>query len=175
MINTMIDDVLWREGGYVNHPADKGGPTNYGITQATLTVCRGRPVTAEDVRMLPVDEARAIYRARYYLDPKIDTLPSRIQPQLFDMAVNHGPKAAVRMLQETLNAEGYGPLAQDGAVGPLTRTAAETAAGSMGGQLNNALVDMRISFYLGIVSRNPTQKVFLKGWLRRAEEFREEV
>lgn len=60
------------------------------------------------------DEARAIYRERYYSDSKIDTLPSRIQPQIFDMAVNHGPRMAARLLQQTLITEGYGPLSVDG-------------------------------------------------------------
>ena len=173
-IDSLIDDVLRREGGFVDHPADRGGATNYGITRTTLAHWRGTTsVSAEDVETMTRDEARAIYRARYFIEPKIDTLPLRIQPQLFDMAVNHGPKKAVRMLQETLNAEGYGPLNTDGILGPVTRLLAENAERSLDGRLNNALVNTRICFYRNIVAANPSQRVFLKGWLRRAEEFRE--
>jgi hypothetical protein len=65
----MIDDILAREGGFVNHPADRGGPTNFGVTQATLASWRGREATIDDVRSLTIDEARDIYRTKYYVGP----------------------------------------------------------------------------------------------------------
>ena len=48
----LIDDILRREGGYVNHPADKGGPTNFGITQDTLSRYIGRQALISDVKNL---------------------------------------------------------------------------------------------------------------------------
>jgi lysozyme family protein len=62
--DAILAAILRREGGFVNHPADRGGPTHYGITQATLQAWRGRAVSEEDVRALSVEEAKAIYRAR---------------------------------------------------------------------------------------------------------------
>jgi len=50
IISTMID--RW-EGGYSHHPADRGGPTKFGITAKTLADYLRRPVTAEAVRALP--------------------------------------------------------------------------------------------------------------------------
>ena len=63
-IEQILDDILRREGGYVNHPADRGGPTNFGITAQTLGSWRklGRPATAAEVQALTEPEARAIYR-----------------------------------------------------------------------------------------------------------------
>ncbi len=174
-IEQMIDDVIRREGGYVNHPADKGGPTKYGITQQTLTARREKPATAEDVQAMKEEEAREIYRAFYFLRPKLNRLPAIIQPQMFDIAVNSGPKQAVRLLQRVLNRMGFGPLVEDGIIGPQTCRSAEAAAEILETDLNNALVEERCDFYHALVALNPSQKVFLKGWLRRAEEFRESV
>ena len=57
-VDEMIDDILRREGGYVNHPADRGGPTNYGITQKTLSRYIGRAALTSEVKNLSEDVAR---------------------------------------------------------------------------------------------------------------------
>lgn len=174
-IDQMIADVLRREGGYVNHPNDRGGPTNMGITQRSLATWRGRPVSVTEVRDLTQEEAVRIYRTRYFTGPQLDRLPASLQPQLFDMAVNHGPGRAVKLLQQVINQAGFGPLETDGRVGPATAGAAGRALEAMGDYLHNALVDERLAFYRRIVARNPSQGVFLKGWTKRADEFRRRV
>jgi lysozyme family protein len=170
-IEQMIDDVIRREGGYVDHPQDRGGPTNFGITQATLSRHLGRPASAEDVRRLDRARAAAIYRRDYYEAPRIDALPARIQPFVLDAAVNHGPAWAIRFVQQVCNAAGFGPLAVDGACGPLTRRAAAEAERVMGDWLLAALVEERRDFYRALVERDPSQRVFLNGWLNRLAEF----
>lgn len=167
----MIDDILAREGGFVNHPADRGGPTNFGVTQATLTSWRGREATIDDVRSLTMDEARDIYRTRYYVGPKIDRLPSLIQPLVFDMSINHGPGTAIKLLQRVLNERGI-TCEVDGGIGDETIRCAQTAVDQFGEDLINFLVDKRIQFYHQIVDKNSSQSVFLNGWLNRANEFR---
>ena len=59
-VEGMIDALIDREGGYVNHPADKGGPTCFGITEA---VARAHGYGGA-MQSLPRDEAAAIYRRR---------------------------------------------------------------------------------------------------------------
>ena len=99
-VEKMINDILVREGGYVWHRNDRGGPTNHSVTLATLRRWRGDPeLTAADVRALTKDEARRIYRRDYLEAPGIDRLPACLQPQLFDMSINHGPSKAVQLLQ----------------------------------------------------------------------------
>jgi len=167
----MIDDILTREDGFVNHPADRGGPTNFGVTQATLAAWRGREVSIEDVKSLTIEEAREIYRTKYYLGPKIDKLPNLIQPLMFDMSINHGPGTAIILFQRVMNEHGI-PCDVDGGVGDETIGCADKAVQQFGTALINFLVDKRIQFYHQIVEKNSSQEVFLKGWLKRANEFR---
>ncbi len=68
-VDAMIDDVIRREGGFVDHPADRGGPTKFGITQAALARYLGRAVTAAEVDALSPDQAKQIYRRDYYQAP----------------------------------------------------------------------------------------------------------
>jgi lysozyme family protein len=170
-VEQMIDDVIRREGGYVDHPRDRGGPTNFGITQPTLSRHLGRPASAEDVRGLAPAVAADIYRRDYYEGPHIDRLPERIQAFVFDAAVNHGPGRAIRFVQQVCNAAGFGPLGLDGQCGPRTAEAAAAADRAMGDWLLAALVEERRNFYLALVERDPGQRVFLNGWLNRLAEF----
>lgn len=175
-INEMIQDVLSREGGFVDHPDDKGGPTKYGITQKTLSRYYGRAATRSEVKNLSIDVAEDIFMKDYYYSPAIHTLPVVIQPFIFDSAVNHGPRRAIKFLQSVCNQAGYDPpLSLDGAVGPNTRRATEWAVDEMGDVLLEALIEERKNFYFVIVESRPSQKVFLKGWLNRVKEFKQEV
>ncbi|NJO37609.1 MAG: glycoside hydrolase family 108 protein [Rhizobiales bacterium] len=170
-VDSMIDDIIRREGGFVDHPADRGGPTCYGITQRTLARYLGREVTRDDVRGLSRELAAEIYRRAYYLEPRIDALPPGIRAFLFDSAVNHGPRRAIKFLQQVLNAAGFGPLGVDGLSGPQTRRDARSAADVMGPWLLAALAEERRMFYRLIVARDPAQRVFLNGWMKRVAEF----
>ena len=67
IVDRMIDDMIGREGGFVDHPADRGGPTRFGITQATLARSLGRVATPLDVETLSLDQARQIYRRDFYM------------------------------------------------------------------------------------------------------------
>jgi lysozyme family protein len=170
-IAKMIDDVIRREGGgtYVNHPADKGGSTKWGITLATLAAWRDSPdTTSHDVRNLTKAEARSIYLGKYYREPGIDKLPVGIQPFVFDAAVNHGPSRAIKFVQEECAGEGFNPGAIDGIVGPKTIAAAR----EFDRHFLDCLIFRRDNFYRNLADRDPSQRVFLVGWLNRLDEFR---
>lgn len=170
-IEVMINDVLVAEGGYVNNPYDRGGPTNYGITLSTLSKFLQRAATVEEVKKLDIQTARDIYELRYYRAPRIDKLPEFIQPFVFDSAVNHGPRRAVKFVQEICNDAGLGPLTVDGLMGPKTKAVAEACYETMREWMLVALVEERQMFYVNIVLNNETQMQFLKGWLNRARAF----
>ncbi len=168
-VDDILDGILQREGGFVDNPADPGGATNHGITQATLSAWLGRAASVDDVEALSADTAKQIYTANYYTKPHIDQLPEVIQPVMLDAAVNSGPGQAVRWLQQVLNANSYGPLTVDGGVGPATIAAADKAAAAMGTALNKALVEVRRAFLVSLGQQHPQQQQFEKGWMARCD------
>ncbi|MDJ0781892.1 MAG: glycosyl hydrolase 108 family protein [Desulfosarcinaceae bacterium] len=171
-VDDMISDILRKAGGYVDHRHDRGGPTKFGITQRTLSAYLGRTVSVREIHDLPESMAGDIYAHNYYFKPKIDRLPTAIQPFIFDCAVNHGPRRAVRFVQTVCNEAGcQPPLAVDGDLGPKTAAAAEWAETTFGPAFLNALLTERRNFYRRIVVRQPSQDVFLVGWMNRLNAF----
>lgn len=174
MLDGLIDELLDREGGYVNHPADRGGPTNYGITQA---VARAHGYGGA-MRDLPRHEAAAIYTRLYWLRPAFDAVAERstaIAAELFDTGVNMGPAVAATFLQRALtalnrNGADYPDLTPDGRVGPTTLAALDAflrARGRKGGEtvLLRALEALQGERYLRLAEKRPANEAFLYGWL----------
>jgi lysozyme family protein len=163
-VDSFIDRVLAREGGYVNSPADRGGPTKYGITLATLHEWRGKPVSAFDVQMLSVGEAKAIYRAKYLDHPGFDAVTDpELQELLFDTAVNSGPAMAVKALQAALD------VPVDGALGPVTKAALANCRNLPA--LFWRVKCERYEALLRFVGVDPQQAIFAQGWANRLDQF----
>ncbi len=163
----IIDAILRREGGFVDHPADQGGPTKYGITQRTLKQYRGRPVTVGDLRALGESEARLIYQRLYISGPGFDRISGqRLRALVIDCAVNHGPSRATRWLQAAVGTR------VDGVFGPLTLAAANAAEEET---LYKRVLAQRCRFYGQIIARDPSQAAFAAGWAARLAEFIEEA
>ncbi len=172
-ITSLINDIITTEGGYVDHPNDRGGPTKWGVTLKTLQAFRGKTCTKADVKALTKFDAASIYYFNYYVKPGINHLPKPIQKIMLDMAINSGPKNAIKLCQRVLSRLGYLRAEQiDGIIGSITEQAAFLACDTDLQQLLHALVDARVDFYLRIIQNDPTQTVFKNGWLARAEKFR---
>lgn len=162
-VDRIIEEIIQKEGGFSNHPADPGGPTNFGITIRTLSKWRGHDVTVEDVKNLTEDEAKDIYNSEYVLRPGFDKIPeSMLKSNLIDFGVNSGPKTAIMNLQTLLG------VRADGLLGPTTLAAIEQVNLK---DLNNELVKRRVLTYARIVQNSPKKLVFLYGWLKRALSF----
>jgi lysozyme family protein len=173
-VDTLIDALIEREGGYVDHPSDKGGPSCFGITQA---VARAHGY-AGPMRQLPRDEAAVIYRRLYWLRPRLDeiaTRSGRLAGELFDTGLNMGPAVAVTFLQRALAAlsrggKDYPDLTPDGRVGPATLAALDAflqVRGRRSGEtvLLRALEALQGERYLRLAERRPANEAFLYGWL----------
>ena len=172
-LDELLDEVVGREGGYADHPADRGGPTRWGITE---TVARANGYRGP-MRDLPVATARAIYRRLYWERPGLDRVAERaptLAAELFDTGVNMGPAVAAGFLQRALNALNRGAsdwpdMAVDGRIGPATLGALDRflnrrgpAAESVLARACDALQGER---YLRLAERRPANEAFLYGWL----------
>ncbi len=172
-IDTLIDDAIGREGGYVNHPADRGGATRWGITEA---VARAHGYRGE-MRSFPRADAVAIYFRIYWLRPgfgEVAEVAPAVAAELFDTGINMGPAVAVAFLQRALNALNRGASDYDDVVaGPRVDGATLVALRAFlkkrapGGEqvLMKALEALQGERYLDLAERRPANEAFLYGWL----------
>ncbi len=169
----ILKKTLSHEGGYVNHPNDKGGATNYGITQDTLSSYLKRSATIEDVKNIDLAIVEAIYMKNFYIANNVQNLDYTIQTQVFDMCVNHGGRNAIKLLQKTVNllCSTGDRLIADGINGKNTQKIVNQIAKKDAVKLNNILSRRRLEFYDNIIAAKPSQKVFKNGWYARAKDF----
>lgn len=151
--------LLGHEGGLVDDPADPGGLTNHGIS------LRAYPeLGPEGIRALSPEQAKEIYRRDWWLRYGWAGLPAPIGAKLLDIGVNIGADAVQRALQRALRATGVA-VAEDGVLGPATRSAATQAEPAV---LLAALRSETAGHYRAIAALHLAQQRFLQGWLARA-------
>lgn len=172
-IDRLIEEVIEREGGYVNHPADRGGPTRWGITEAVAR----RQGYLDDMRHLPQSDAAAIYRRLYWIAPGFDKVAEKspkLAAELFDTGINMGTGTAAGFLQRALNAlnrnaHDYGDLTVDRRIGPATLLALHAFFRKRGASgedvLLKAVEALQGAHYVRLAETRPSQEAFLYGWL----------
>ena len=172
-VDELIEEVIGREGGYSNHPADTGGATRWGITEA---VARAHGF-AGDMRAYPREEAVRVYRRLYWLGPGFDQVADhapKIAAELFDTGVNMGPAVAAGFLQRALNALNrgavdYADISVDRRVGPATIAALKGFVERRGATgetvLLKAIEALQGERYLRLAEQRPANEAFLYGWL----------
>ena len=123
----IIEVVLEHEGGYVDDPDDRGGATNWGVTQAVYENFVGYKCDKEEIKNMDEETAKEIYHEKFWKPSRADKLPAEVRETYFDMVVNHGQGGAVKILQQACNnkrkPENYIDL--DGGIGPNTIRAAK--------------------------------------------------
>lgn len=152
--------MFGHEGGYSNLKTDKGGPTKYGITLATLSAHRGKQCTAEDVKRLTIAEAEAIYRKSYWLQSGGDVLPVGLDYCNFDTGVNSGPGRANRILQEVVG------VTPDGIIGGKTLAAIAKYSGGIE-KLILDYCDARMKYLRSLTNKKTGFPVNGRGWTIR--------
>ena len=180
-VRKIAEDIVKREGGYVNDPDDPGGATKYGVTIHTmrrlgLDLDSDGDVDEADVRALPRERAVEIFIEHYYNAPRIDQLPEPLQPTVFDMQVNAGSNA-IRILQRLIRDMGL-EIAVDGVIGPQTIAASKVAATMAPDHLADAYGVARRNYYFRLADLRPKSRKYARsragkkgGWIKRAEEF----
>lgn len=161
--NVLIPFVLRYEGGFVNDPADSGGPTNKGVTLNTFRSVYGRAKTINDLKHMTDNEWRHIFKSLYWDRCKADDITDQsIANLLVDWAYNSGTSLAIRHIQRIVGVKA------DGIIGNITLSAINNHSPL---PLFGALKQDRIAFYHSIVAKRPANKKFLKGWLNRVNSF----
>lgn len=164
---TAILKVLQHEGGFVNHPLDPGGATNWGITQKVYEKFKGRRVTLEEMRRMPKSDAIAIYKRDYWDKVRGDSIRSyNVAFAMFDQAVNRGVSASVKQAQKVTG------MIQDGIIGPATLNAINSMSET---EFLEKYLAESIAAYKAIVARRPASDVFLDGWLKRVDSISDYV
>lgn len=180
-IQDIAEEIVAREGGFVNDPDDPGGATNFGVTIHTmrrlgLDLTRDGLIDTGDVRALSREQARDIFMEQYFDRAGIARLPEALQPSVFDMYVNSGANA-VRILQRLLREMGQ-DVDVDGVIGPKTAAAAQAVARAAPDLIVDAYGIARRNYYFRLADDRAASRKFARtraggkgGWIRRSEEF----
>lgn len=156
--DTAFTTLLKYEGGFSDHAADPGGKTRFGITESVAREVGYRG----DMRELPLDLAKRIYKDRYWDAVRAEELPAAIRYAMFDAAVNSGPRQAILWLQRAVGVKA------DGIIGPKTLAAVRAADPE---RLLRQLLAQRLRFMTGL----PNWPAFGRGWARRIADLMEMV
>lgn len=144
--------LLAHEGGYTNHPSDPGGPTNFGITIHDHRKYVKPNATAADVRAMTVDQAKAIYRAKYWKAQRCDELPAGVDYSVFDYGVNSGIGRSGKVLRRVVGLPDTTHVVTDEVLRAVARRDPKAIVIAMN--------DERLAF----LKRLKTWPVFGKGW-----------
>lgn len=167
MKESIINEIIRVEGGYVNDPRDSGGETNFGITVA---VARANGYNGA-MRDMPVNVAFDIYSAKYWDAVKADDLvelSEAVAEEVVDTSVNMGPGRAGKFLQRALNVLGDCGLKVDGAIGPATLASLKKYMTRRDDEetLVKALNCLQGSYYITLAERREKDRAFIYGWLK---------
>ena len=153
--------LLLHEGGYCNHPQDPGGPTNFGITIADYRKYIKPSACADDVRAMRLEEAKAIYRSKYWRALRCDELPAGVDDSIFDYGVNSGVGRAGKVLRRVLGLPDDTRAVADDVIAEVTRRDPRAVIAAINAE--------RLAFLRGL----RTWPVFGTGWERRVGDVRE--
>lgn len=173
--------VLKHEGGFVDHPDDPGGATNFGVSLRFALACGDAngdgfldldidmdgDVDVDDIRNMEEHHAADVYRREFWLPLKCDLIfDQKLATKLFDTGVNVGKRQAVKFLQRAVNSvlPSHGvcePLADDGVIGPATLRAIELFDDDAW-TITPAFRSEQAGFYRSLIMRNTAQRSLIE-------------
>lgn len=172
-VDSIIDETIGKEGGYSNHPADRGGPTRWGVTEQTARAFG----YAGAMQTFSREMAVAVYRRRYWFGPQFNLINEvfpRAAVEMFDTGVNMGPKIPSEFLQRTVNVlnrggSDYPDIGVDGRCGALTAFACRELKRVRGASAERAVLrvldGLQCHRYVAITESRPANEAFFFGWL----------
>ena len=163
-----VELVLSHEGGFQNHPEDRGnwtsGQVGVGELRGTKWGISAMAYPHLDIANLTRTRAIEIYRRDFWRRPGCDKLPAQLRYPYFDVAVNSGPGTAARLLQQAAG------VTADGVLGPATLAAVATRDPR---ELTEDFLWLRGEYFADLARRVPSQRVFLPGWILRLTSVRQ--
>lgn len=168
--NKAFEEVVMLEGGYNDYEQDKGGATKYGISLRFLKLIDADldgdgHVSQSDIKALTEENAKEFYHKHFWKHYKCESYRNaELSARIFSMLINMRSKQVGRILQRALRAVGVN-VKEDGIVGPITRRHLNKCKLH---PLMAAIRSEQAGFYRLVVQNDPTQAIFLKGWLARA-------
>jgi len=157
-----VEKVIQLEGGYVDHEADRGGATKYGITEKLAK----KYGYEGDMKNLSIPKAKEIYRMAFWEKYGLNEIDhEEVASRVFSFGINAGMSTAIRKLQEGYNLLTDSDIAEDGIIGPETLGVINNFDKS--GRILDTLKALQAEYYLDIVRNDFSQHVFLAGWLNR--------
>lgn len=173
------------EGGISDHPADKGGYTAFGVCMEFMKDFAANPanrallaqlglagaVNRGLMKKIDAGKAARILRSAFWDPHSLDEFAQIPAVIIYDASVNCGMRTGLRFMQQALNRTASTRLDTDGIMGPKTRAALL----AHGDAAADCAMHQREAYYNNIVAKNPSQKVFLKGWLNRLNDLRQYV
>lgn len=171
-----IPTILAHEGGFVDHPSDPGGATNYGVS---LRFIKDHPdlgdvdgdgdVDVEDILNMTRSQAADIYKQLWWDKYNYGAIHDQtLATKVFDLSVNMGASRAHKLLQTAINRAFGMSITVDGVIGPATRSIVNACDDVSEQVLLSAYCDEAFGFYQRLIANKPSLRVFEKGWKRRA-------
>ena len=156
--------LKWEGAEFTNDPADKGGPTRYGITKRDYDeFLRSNGKLPQSVEFITLEEVHQIYTASYWSPVKAEETPSPLDLVCFDAATLMGVSRAISLLRSALK------IPTGSASGIDYHSISDPVA------LSLSIISAREARYRAIVAADHTQARFLKGWLNRSNDLRQTV
>lgn len=162
------------EKGYVNNPKDRGGPTNFGITEATARA----DGYLGDMRDLPEVRALSIAKRKYWDPLLLDDVASvspAVAREVFDTGFLCGQHNAALFLQRQLNLlnreqRDFNDVVGDGHIGPATIAALQAYFAARAGQPAEKVLLLGLNVEQGAylaqtATAIPADEDFYFGWL----------
>ena len=157
----LIPFILKWEGGFSNHPLDKGGPTNKGITFSTFRSFHPA-ATVNDLKNMTEDQWFAIFIDGYWDPWRADEIKNQsVANIVVDWAWASGVTTSIKQVQRILGVK------VDGIVGRQTLSALNNTNQQ---ELFNDIRNARYRFIEAIIERDPSQAVFRRGWRNRIDD-----
>lgn len=180
-VAAILGEVYKDEGGFSDHPSDRGGATNFGVTEKVARAEGWKETMKTFPKQCDTEAdvcADKIYFENYIAKPgyiPFMKVSPAVSEELVNSAVNLGPGRPNRWLQESINElcvpNGYTVrISADGKLGPGTLSAFTTCRTKMGNirfckSMLDALDNKQKMKYDAIVRSNPSQRVFYRGWI----------